>query len=375
MKSALRMILLAMAACFVLGAAGGVWRDAAPGYRWSFPADLAAHPDYKTEWWYVTGHLDRPGGETLGFQVTFFRVGLLPPGKQTGRTAWDPRDLVMAHAALTDPDSGRHVFSEVIRRTTPFLGGFGSPGDSMLAWCAAPAGTPGKWTLVHADGVFRVRVRDNAQDLAFTLTCRPTRKPVFHGDGGFSPKTATGDVGSLYFSQTRMEVQGSVRIAGRGTPVTGSAWLDREIFSNTLGSDQKGWDWAALNLDSGEDLMLYRLRGKERHDDFALGTFVDSLGAAAPLPGNAWRLEPLRWWASPHTGARYPVAWKLTVPGRNLTFRLEAVLPDQENVSALTGIHYWEGAVTVAPWENPDRIIGRGFVELTGYGEGSRPPV
>ncbi len=179
------------------------WREAAPGYAWSFPRDLYAHPEYKTEWWYITGHLVADQGEEpvdLSFQLTFFRVGVQPAPSDTTGSAWRTADLIMGHAAVTDPAAGDHTFSEVIWRTTPFLGGFGAPGDSTLAWCRAPSGTDGRWQLDYRDGAFRLHVRDDRQGLGYDLVCAPQQAPVLHGDGGYSPKSSDGSAGSLYFS-------------------------------------------------------------------------------------------------------------------------------------------------------------------------------
>ncbi len=355
----------------------GPWKSASPGYSWSFPADLASHPDYKTEWWYITGHLnlvDDPDTEPLGFQLTFFRIGLNPKPAAADSSAWSPTDLVMAHAAVGDPSTREHNFSEVIRRATPFLGGFGAPGDTVLAWVRAPAGTDATWSLDYRDGSYILSVQDDRQGLQYHLTCTPTRPRVFHGEDGFSPKTQGGDSGSLYFSRTRMATSGTVLQDGQVVPVTGSAWLDREIFTSTLGGDQVGWDWAALNLDDGTDLMLYRLRDAAGREDFALGTRVNPDHTTEPMTTDKWALEPLDYWESPRTGSRYPINWKLTVAGLDKPFYLKATFPEQENVSDLTGIHYWEGAVTIHASEDGP-AIGRGFIELTGYGQGSRPPV
>lgn len=368
-------LLLVLAALTAAGESGPEnWLKAAPGYRWSFPRDLAAHPDYKTEWWYLTGHLDPgDGGEAMAFQITFFRVGLTrqPPAQE--KSAWATGDLVMAHAAVLDPATG-HVFSEVVRRATPFLGGFGAPGDERLAWCRAPAGTDADWSLDFHEGQYRLRARDDRRGLRFDLRCGPGKPRVFHGPGGFSPKTADGTSGSLYFSETRLPVQGEVARGQEVVPVTGEAWLDREIFTDTLASGQRGWDWTALQLVDGRELMLYRLRGTKGGDDFSLGTLVERDGSTRTLSAEEWSWEPGRTWTSPRTGSEYPVDWRLRVPSAGLDLELEAIVPEQENVSEQTGIHYWEGAVRVRS-AGDNGAAGRGFIELTGYGEGSRPPV
>lgn len=363
--------LLALAA--LAGADDGpAWRAAAPGHDWDFDRDYAAHPDYKTEWWYVTGLLTTDDGVPLSYQLTFFRVGLrrdAPPSP----SRWAADALVLAHAAVSDPRAGRHVFSEALWRAAPLLGGFGAPGDTTLAWCQAPPGTDDTWSIDRIDGRLRLRARDDRRGLAYDLVCTPMRPPVLHGDDGYSPKTADGSAGSLYFSRTRLATSGTLRRDGRDATVTGTSWLDREIFTDTLSPGQTGWDWLSLRLDDGRDLMLYRLRRSDGAEDFALGTLVEADGATRRLPSSAWTLSPETTWRSDQTGAEYPVAWRLRVPGHGLDLRIEAMMPDQENVSGLSGVHYWEGAVTAT--SDGDGPRGEGFVELTGYGEGSRPPV
>ncbi len=380
MRSLLWLLLVFWVVAAIPGSAQHeeLWKKAAPGYAWDMVRDLSLHPDYKTEWWYITGHLfaeDDPGREPFGFQLTFFRSGLVRADTLTAATAWDPVDLIMGHAAVSDPVAGEHTFSEVIRRTTPFLGGFGAPGEPVLAWCQAPAGTDARWQLEHRDGAFFLMVRDDAVGLRYELECRPTRAPVFHGEGGYSPKSADGSAGSLYFSQTRMATRGTLYRQGKPVAVQGESWLDREIFTSTLSANQKGWDWVSLRLDSGTDLMLYQLRNARGEVDFALGTQVEADGSTRQMPASAWALEPQSHWTSPDTGSRYPVSWKLVFADGSKSLLLEAAFPEQENVSGATGIHYWEGAVTVHPWGQPETLLGRGFVELTGYGEGSRPPI
>lgn len=358
------------------------WRLAAPGYQWEFPRDYGRHPQYKTEWWYVTGHLFpedsvEPALADLAFQMTFFRIGLVPDGHPLPASQWAAGDLVMAHASVAIPGQESHRFSEVLHRATPMLGGFGGPADSTLAWCQAPAGTAGLWTMVKTDAGFHLQAADDRLGFRYDLVCTPVKEPVFHGDDGFSPKSADGKSGSLYFSFTRMAVQGTVTLGDREIRVHGQSWLDREIFSSSLTPQQKGWDWVSLQLDDGRDLMLYRLRGRSPEANFALGTLVAADGTSRALPAGQWSLQPLDRWTSPDTGSEYPVNWRLQVPGEGIDLELKAVMPNQENRSTRSDIHYWEGAVTAHPpgSEGSGEIKGRGFVELTGYGEGSRPPV
>lgn len=379
-------IILTMAAASVAAvslvawAGSDAWQSAAPGFTWKFPRDDAAHPAYKTEWWYVTGHLwpetstDVPD-EELAFQLTFFRVGLIPGTEPLPDSQWAARDLVMAHASLADPGAQTHRFSEVLWRAAPLLGGFGGPADSTLAWCQGPAGTARGWEITRTGAGYRLRASDDRQGFAYDLICTPAKPRVFHGQGGFSPKSADLAHGSLYFSFTRMDVTGTVTRGDRTIRVRGQSWLDREIFSSSLAADQTGWDWVSLQLDDGRDLMIYRLRGSSPEAGFSLGTLVEPDGTSRTLQADEWDLKPLEYWESSATGSTYPVRWRLKVPGENIDLALDATLPDQENLSLRSGVHYWEGAVRAHPFGQPNEVSGRGFVELTGYGEGSRPPV
>jgi len=386
------LFLLAMLSCIlavVQGAATApdgepAWLQAAPDYLWNFPGDHGVHRDYKTEWWYFTGHLfprGEPAAPAMAFQLTFFRIGLLPDGPPALNSDWATAGLVMAHASVTDPARDRHIFSEVLWREIPLLGGFGTAADSTLAWCRAPAGTDSLWSVTWDGDAFRLRARDRIGGLGYDLVCRPEKPLVFHGEGGFSPKSPDGQTGSLYFSYTRMSVTGSIIRGDSAVDVSGTSWMDREIFTSTLARNQTGWDWLSLQLDDGRELMVYRLRGTSPADDFALGTLVGVDGRVETIPSDRWSLQPQQTWQSPDTGSKYPVQWRLQVPSADLDLELRATLPEQENVSARSGVHYWEGAVTAHPWNSSDedsldsKAVGRGFVELTGYGEGSRPPV
>jgi predicted secreted hydrolase len=379
-----------------------VWRQAAPDRVWSFPRDHWHQPGYKTEWWYFTGHLRVPGEAKprFGFQFTFFRIGVLNARPQLD-SRWATSNLLMGHAAVTDLASGRHLFSEALYRAMPLLGEFGNYPDTTIVWSRAPAGTPGRWTLTWTGTGFRLQARDDREGFAFDLTATPTKPLVFQGPNGYSRKSATDDrAASLYYSFTRLAVQGRVRTGGGAdTAVVGSAWMDREIFTGALGEDQVGWDWLSLQLDDGRDLMLYRLRAAEPvavtrgpagtgeapdpndgtkpagRRDFSFGTLVAADGGVVRLAVDDWSWEPLDHWTSPRTGIRYPVRWRIRVPRAGLDLVVEARPLDQENIGRGSGMRYWEGAVTAVPAAGADGSGGRGYVELTGYGEDDRPPL
>ncbi len=354
------------------------WQTADNTHVWSWPRDLYAHREFRTEWWYFTGHLQPVATETeqaeLGFQLTFFRLGMIPPAEPLPRAEMAAPGGLMAHAAVTDSRWKTHVFSETLWRETPLLAGCGAPGDSTLVWCRAPAGTDGTWRVTWNGRAFGLQATDTAQGLAYDLVCRPLKPVVLHGDNGFSAKNREGNAGSLYASFTRMEVTGHILRRGKMIAVKGLCWMDREMFTNSLAADQKGWDWVSLQLDDGRDLMLYRLFKPDGSTDHASGTLVDTDGAATPLGPDDWSLLPLETWRSPVTGAEYPIRWRLRAKTAHLDLILTATVADQENRSQRAGMHYWEGEITVTGGVQGPRL-GLGYIEMTGYGKDSRPPI
>lgn len=356
-------------------AAAEGWRPADPGHRWAFPRDHSSHPGTRTEWWYLTGQLaalDDPGQE-LGFQLTFFRVGLLPAPPPLD-SAWASANLVMAHAALTDLRAGAHRFSEVLWRETPFLGGFPPAPGHPLAWALGPPGTDTRWTIDFDGLAFTLSMADRAQGIGYALTARPRKPMVLHGANGYSRKATAEGYASQYYSFTRLDTLGTVTLSGRTFAVRGLAWMDREVSSAGLAPGQVGWDWWSLQLDDGRDLMIYRLRRADGSSDFAWGTLVAAGGLARGLAADAFAVRATRSWTSPKTGATYPAGWEIEVPGEGLRLLVTPALADQENRAARAGgLFYWEGAVRVRGADG--RPAGRGYVELTGYGKGSRPPI
>lgn len=351
------------------------WTPADPAHRWAFPRDHHAHPSYRNEWWYLTGTVEAedPPGRRFGYQLTFFRVGILPEPLPLD-SAWAAGTAVMAHAAVTDPAGGRHVFSEVLWRAVPLLGGFGGQGDPVLAFAEAPPGTAARWTLRLDGDSFAFSVRDDARGLALALSARPERPLVLQGPNGYSRKAAQEGYASLYYSFTRMATGGTLTVGGRTFRVRGTSWMDRELGSSQLAPEQVGWDWFSLRLAGGRDLMLYALRRADGSADFRRATLVEADGRVRYLEPDAWRVEALGRWKSPVTGATYPQGWRVSVPGAGIELTVQPELAAAENVSRrVPGLSYWEGPVRAT---GPDGApAGEGYVELTGYGERTRPPI
>ncbi len=357
------------------GAAGATWAAVDPAYAWSFPRDHHAHPAFRNEWWYLTGTLEAEGepGRRLGYQLTFFRVGLLPaaPALDSG---WATGAAVMAHLAVTDVSAGTHAFAEVLWRAAPLLGGFGAPGDPVLAWAAGPPGTGGRWSVRLEGDAFALSARDEAQGLGLELAARPERPLVFQGPNGYSQKAPGPGFASLYYSFTRMATAGTITVGGRTFRARGTSWLDRELGSSQLAPEQVGWDWWSLRLADGRDLMLYVLRRADGTEGWRRATLVEADGQTRHLAPEAWTVEALGRWRSRATGADYPAGWAVEVPAAGIRITVRPEVQAAENVSRrVPGLAYWEGPVRVTA---PDgRPAGEGYAELTGYGEKARPPI
>ena len=340
--------------------------------RGRFPRDHWAHAGYKTEWWYFTGHLRDDDGRRFGYQFTFFRVGVLPTAPDTD-SAWAARDLIMGHAAISDLDGNDHRFSEVIYRAVPLLGGFGVWPDPLIAWSKSPAGTPGEWRLTWNGDAFDFDMRDDAQAMSFSLSTRPDKPLVFQGPNGYSRKTQSGRGASLYYSFSRLQTSGQLSLDGRTWQVSGESWMDKEFFTSVLESQQIGWDWFSLQLDDRREVMLFLLRREDGTTDFAAGTVVHPDGSTTYLDGS----DSFTVTSQARTGkARTPRAFTrragaCRILQEQLDLQLVAEMADQENRSRLIGtLHYWEGAVKLLRNGVP---VGKGYVELTGYGTSSRP--
>ncbi len=347
------------------------WRTAQPHYPWSFPQDHWARTEYKTEWWYFTGHLETATGQKFGYQFTFFRVGLMPQ-KSELNSEWATNQLIMGHAAISNLNDTTHVFSEVLYRTTPLLGGFGVFPDTLIAWSRGPTGTAKKWTLQWNGVAFDFSMADNAQDMAFELQTYPQKPLILQGPNGYSRKGKSDNAASQYYSFTRLKTQGKLTVGGETAVVTGASWMDKEFGSNQLGDHQTGWDWFSLQLNDGRDVMLYILRDSTGATDYARGTWSDAEGRVHHLSRGDFDVRATTYWKSPNTHAQYPTTWQVQINGQ--VWQVIAMMANQENRgSRIERLFYWEGAVSVRDLDG--KQVGKGYVELTGYGTGMRPGI
>jgi predicted secreted hydrolase len=332
------------------------------GLELEFPRDEGSHPDFRLEWWYVTGHIEREGSRVhapRGFQVTFFRVrtGLASDNP----SAFAPRQVLFAHAAIADPAHGRLRHAERTARA-----GFG------LAYASEGSMDVrlDDWSLRQsAPGRYVTRVR--GEDFAFELTLRATQPPLLQGERGYSRKGPDPRAASHYYSLPQLEVSGEVVVDGRRETVRGQAWFDHEWSSDFVDERAAGWDWIGVNLRDGGALMAFRMREAEGGGARWAAATLRPGGAQGPAVARTFDPAEIEWtpldaWRSPRTGVEYPVRWRLRVGDR--VYAIEPLLVDAELDSrASTGVLYWEGPIRLLD-ESTGAELGRGYLELTGYG-------
>jgi predicted secreted hydrolase len=346
-----------LAIVLMLHASAADWRMALPGWQFEFPRDHHLHPEFKSEWWYFTGRLEDEKGGVFGYQLTFFRQGLRPPGVRDGASSrFVVNDLKFAHFAISDIRDQRFDFAQKINR-----GAFGEAGFSdaeRLAWIE-------DWTLeLLPDGGFALHAADDFGQLRLRL--RSTKPIVIHGENGVSQKADGTGRASHYYSGTRLDTNGTLAFGTKSFSVHGESWLDREWGSNQLAPNQAGWNWFSLQFNDGTELMLYQMRTKDGGlDPNSSGTFIDQKGVAEHLRRDEYQLAPVKFWTSKSTGGRYPIGWQLTVPKLNLHIDISTPLDAQELV--LRPIAYWEGLIEVQGARNGADLRGHGYMELTGY--------
>lgn len=321
-----------------------------PGRALEFPRDFGSHPQFRLEWWYVTGWLETAAHQRLGFQITFFRTA--PLLQEDNPSAFAARQLLIAHCALSDPARGRLWHDQRIRRAGLNLAE-AATGDTRV-WID-------DWRLERRDDVYDAHL--SAEGFALELRLAPTQPPLLNGEQGFSRKGPAPLAASYYYSLPHLQVSGTVVRSGTAAAVTGEAWLDHEWSSEYLDPSAVGWDWVGINLDDGAALMAFRIRGHAGQTYWSGATLRSADGTLRTFAADEIEFLPTRRWRSPRSAVVYPVSQEIRIGARR--FVLTPLLDDQENDTRLTsGAIYWEGAVTAA--EN-GRTAGRGYLELTGY--------
>jgi predicted secreted hydrolase len=348
-----RSLLAALAAAH----AGTLLAAESPATPLRFPRDFGAHPESRTEWWYVTGALDAGERSAIGFQVTFFRVSTSLGGAEASRFA--ARQLLFAHAAVSDLAQGKLRHDQRIARA-----GFGIAEASV----DDTAVEIGDWRLDRsaADGASRYRARatGDAAGFAFDLALDTTQPVLLQGQAGTSRKGPRREQFSRYYSEPQLAAHGSLSLDGRTYAVAGRAWLDHEWSDAYLDPAASGWDWIGINLDDGGALMAFRIRRPDGSTLWSGGSHRARDGAVRDFADGEVVFTPKRTWTSAATGTRYPVEWQVVTPVGAHTVR--ALQDDQELDSrASTGTIYWEGLSLLL--DGAGRRVGRGYLEMTGY--------
>jgi predicted secreted hydrolase len=307
-----------------------------------FPRDHGSHPDAALEWWYYTGHLRGAGGREHGFQLTFFRA----------------REMSLAHFAWTDVGRKEFLYEEKAHLSLP---GIASAAVGRLSVVNED------WSAEMSGDRHRLHAAGRGWDLSLALV--PVQPPVLHGERGLSRKGPGENDYSRYVSIPRLSVTGRMRRENTEEVLTGTAWFDHEWGPGGLPAEAVGWDWFALQLDDGSDLMLYRIRGRGgAATSFSSGTFVSAAGESRAISWNDVDFRETASWKSPRSGARYPARWTLGIAPLALSVTVTPLLPDQELVTERsTGVTYWEGACRVAATRAGRPVAGRAYTELTGY--------
>jgi predicted secreted hydrolase len=322
-----------------------------PGAALQFPRDHGSHPAFRTEWWYVTGWVRDDAGRDFGIQITFFRnrTGI----DENGASRFAPKQLLFAHAAIADPRLNRLRHDQRAARAGMGLA------ESAMDTTDVHIGT---WVLRLDGSTYQARV--DAREFTLDLRFDAQQPPLLQGTAGFSRKGPRAEQASYYYSRPGLHASGTLTLDGRTLNVRGGAWLDHEWSSAYLAKEARGWDWTGLTFNDGSAVMAFRMRDASGASFWAGGSIVGADGNMQPLAPADVSFTPIRFWRSPRTGITYPVALALHAGSVDVT--LEPLLEDQELDSrASVGAIYWEGAVRALA----GREVGRGYLELTGYGE------
>ena len=318
-----------------------------------FPRDHGAHPELRTEWWYITGQALSDGRE-FGFQVTFFRTRV--EATQGMASKFAARQLIFAHAAVTDVQGRKLRHDQRIARE-----GFGvasaSGNDAAIRLR--------DWSLRRdAQGVYVAQVV--AEDFSLDLRCAPTQSVLLQGRAGLSRKGPEERQASYYYSEPQLAMTGAITLQGKTLRVSGKAWMDHEWSDEVLHPDAQGWDWIGMNLDDGSALTAFRLRTSDGGALWDGGSFRSSRGELYPFSHGEVIFRPQRRWKSPLSQATYPIEWMVRTPADFYTVR--AVIDDQELDSrASTGAIYWEGLAHL--FDSNGKRVGQGYLEMTGYAQ------
>ncbi len=320
---------------------------------WRFPEDHGAHSEFKNEWWYFTGHLEGEN-RTYGFELTFFRFSNDQwPDNRNYDSEWFPEQIYLTHFTITD--EYRHEFHKFEELNRGNMGLSGASSDTLHVW-------NGLYSASMSDGNIKISAKN--PDVELSLYLEPKTGVILNGENGYSKKGPGKGEASYYYSMPGLMGRGSLRIGKDETEIiSASAWMDREFFSIPE-SENRGWDWFAIQFENRSTLMIYTLRKENgEKSPYSSGTYVDPEGNKRILKADDFILTPVTFWRSSATETNYPVGWKVEVPDLGIRIRVKATLNDQELVlEKFLKMNYWEGRAEVTGSHR-----GNAYVELVGY--------
>lgn len=326
-----------------------------------FPRDHGRHDEFQTEWWYITGNVKNPQGREFGYQLTFFRRAVTPE-INARRSAWAFRDLYASHFAISDISTKRFDYDQRLARGA--LGIAHVATDSLGAHLQS-------WSMrQEQENIILHAVADFG---AIDLVLRSDAAPALHGQNGLAKKGSQAGQASYYYSLPHLPTSGMLKVGGEEFAITGVSWMDHEFGSNQLPPEDAGWDWFALHFPDRVEVMLYLLRRRDgSFAPYSAGSLMRDGRVVRHLDADDFIAKPVKWWTSPHSGARYPVAWEVEVDDYKL--KIDAAFENQElDTRNTTGVIYWEGPVQVSGERNGKQVNGAGYLEMTGYAPHAAP--
>ena len=329
-----------------------------------FPKDHGSHHGYRTEWWYYTGNLRSESGDRYGFQLTFFRSQISPPGADKEwpqpPSAWRTQQIYLAHSAISDISRKQHLQAERVSREALKMAGASQTEDTTAVFLH-------DWSA--RIGLEKHLLKVNTDGFSYELKLTPLKPPVLHGRDGYSLKGSTPERASCYYSYTRIKAEGRLSIGENSFAVKGFAWMDHEFSTAPLEYNLKGWDWFSLQFSDQTEFMAFILRKAEGGISAASGgTFIGRHGQNSHLSKDEFTVTVMDTWKSPYSKAVYPARWRLQVFPQSLDLTIVPNLADQEmRTSESTGVIYWEGSVSIKGTKAGKPIEGQGYTELTGY--------
>lgn len=328
--------------------------EMATGERsWDFPRDHGAHLEFENEWWYFTGHLDA-ADRTYGFELTFFRFSNSEwPFIDSDGSEWFPEQIYLTHFTITDEGKGEFHKYEELNRGNMGLAGAGT--ETLEVW-------NGLYRAKMSDGDIKISVKNPEAELSLTL--RPRTGVILNGNNGYSKKGPGKGEASYYYSMPGLRGSGSLRIGKDSTEIiSANVWMDREFFT-IKESENRGWDWFAIQFEDDSTLMLYTLRKEDgRKSPYSSGTYVDPAGNKRIISADDFILTPVSYWESDTTGINYPVEWRVEIPVLGIRINVKATLNEQELVlEKFLKMNYWEGRAKATGTRR-----GNAYIELVGY--------